>query len=148
MRRLKTAVEPNVINQMEITKEVYDIISRHSSKKPEALSNELYLEQDLGITGDDVAELLEEMQHNFEIDFQNFNFSLHFSPEVGWPENPDFGYYPVTVGHLVQVATLKTWFLPKKNEGNFFKEKKRTFILKGAIAAFVVIFVLVVLVFQ
>lgn len=133
---------------MEITKEVYDIISRHSSKKLEVLSNELYLEQDLGITGDDVAELLEEMQHKFEIDFRNFNFSLHFSPEVGWPENPDFGYYPVTIGHLVQVATLKAWFLPKKNEGSFFKEKRRTFILKGAIAAFVVIFVLVILVFQ
>lgn len=136
------------MNQMEITKEVYDIISRRSSKKPDVLSNELYVEQDLGITGDDVAELLEEMQRKFQIDFGAFNFSLHFSPEVGWPENPEFGHYPVTVGHLVQVAKSKVWFLPMKNEGNFLKEKRRTLILKGAIVVFVVIFVSAVLVFQ
>ncbi len=133
---------------MEIFKEVYDIISRYSSKKPEALSNELYLEQDLGITGDDIAELLEEIQHKFEVDFRTFNFSLHFSSEVGWPENPEFGYYPVTIGHLVQVATLKVWFLPKKNEGSFLKEKRLTFMVKGAIVAFIIIFILAILVFQ
>lgn len=133
---------------MEITKEVYEIISRHSSEKPEALSSELYLEQDLGITGDDVAELLEEMQHKFEIDFRNFNFSLHFSPEVGWPENSEFGYYPVTIGHLVKVATLKVWFLPEKNEASFQKEKKQTFLLKGAILAFIIIVGLAVLLIQ
>ena len=131
---------------MEVTKEVYDIISRHTSKKSDALSNELYLEQDLGITGDDVAELLEEMQRIFQIEFGAFNFSLHFSPEVGWPENLEFGYYPVTVGHLVEVAISKVWFLPKKNEGNFLKEKRRTFILKGVIVVFLVIFISAILV--
>lgn len=123
---------------MEITKEVFEIISHHTLEKPEALSNELYIEQDLKLSGDDVAELLEIMQKKFEIDFSAFNFSLHFYPEVGWPENPEFGYYPVTIGHLVQVATLKAWFLPEKNEANFQKEKKRTFLLKGAIVAFVI----------
>lgn len=130
---------------MEITKEVYEIIAECISERPEDLSNELYIEQDLKLVGDDVAELLEEMQRKFEIDFSAFNFSLHFSPEVGWPENPEFGYYPVTIGHLVQVAALKVWFLPEKNEANFHKEKKRTFILKGAIVAFIIIFGLVVL---
>lgn len=71
------------MKQMEITKEVYEIISRHSLEKPGALSNELYIEQDLKLAGEDIAELLEEMQKKFEIDFSEFNFSLHFSPEVG-----------------------------------------------------------------
>ncbi|HEY6530221.1 MAG TPA: DUF1493 family protein [Cellvibrionaceae bacterium] len=133
---------------MEITKEVYEIISHHTLKKPEAFSNELYLEQDLKLSGDDVAELLEEMQSKFEIDFAAFNFSLHFSPEVGWPENPQFGYYPVTIGHLIQVAALKVWFLPEKNEANFRKEKKRTFLLKGAILVFIIILGLAVLLIQ
>lgn len=133
---------------MEITKEVYEIIARYSSEEPESLSNELYVEQDLKLVGDDVAELLEEMQKKFEIDFSGFNFSLHFSPEVGWPENPEFGYYPVTIGHLVQVAALKFWFLPERNETNFHKEKKRTFISKGAIVAFIVIIGLAVLLLQ
>jgi hypothetical protein len=124
---------------MEITKEVYEVISRHTLKKPEALSNELYIEQDLKLSGDDVAELLEEMQRKFEIDFSAFNFSLHFSPEVGWPENQEFGYYPVTIGHLVKVATLKVWVLPEKNEANFQKEKKHSFILKSAIVTVIVI---------
>ncbi|AQT58898.1 DUF1493 family protein [Cellvibrio sp. PSBB023] len=133
---------------MEITKEVYEIIARYASEEPEALSNELYVEQDLNLVGDDVAELLEEMQKKFDIDFSGFNFSLHFSPEVGWPENPEFGYYPVTIGHLVQVAALKVWFLPERNESNFHKEKKRTFISKSAIVAFIVIIGLAVLLFQ
>ena len=145
---LLTAAELGVINPMEITKEVYEIIANYTSEKPEALSNELYIEQDLKLVGDDVAELLEEMQKKFEIDFSKFNFSLHFSPEVGWPENPEFGYYPVTIGHLVQVATLKVWFLPEKNESNFHKEKKRAFILKSAIVAFIIVFGLAVLLIQ
>ena len=131
---------------MEITKEVYEIISRHTLEKPEALSNELYIEQDLKLSGDDVAELLEEMQKKFGIDFSNFNFSLHFCPEVGWPEHLEFGYYPVTIGHLVQVATLKVWFLPEKNEANFQKKKKRTFLIKDAIVAFIIIFFAVLLI--
>ena len=133
---------------MEITKEVYEIISRHTLEKPEALSNELYIEQDLRLSGDDVAELLEEMQKKFDIDFSKFNFSLHFCPEVGWPEHSEFGYYPVTIGHLVQVATLKVWFLPEKNEANFQKEKKRTFLIKGTIVVFIIILGLAVLLIQ
>ena len=133
---------------MEITKEVYEVIAKCTSERPENLSNELYIEQDLKLVGDDVAELLEEMQRKFEIHFSTFNFSLHFSPEVGWSENPEFGYYPVTIGHLVQVAAMKVWFLPEKNEANFHKEKKRTFILKGAIVASIIIFGLAVLLIQ
>jgi hypothetical protein len=133
---------------MEITKEVYEIITRYCSEKSEELSNELYIEQDLKLSGDDVAELLEEMQKKFEIDFSKFNFSLHFSPEVGWPEHSEFGYYPVTIGHLVQVATLKAWFLPEKNEANFRKEKKRAIFLKAAIMAFIIILGLAALLIQ
>ncbi|MBE8715941.1 DUF1493 family protein [Cellvibrio polysaccharolyticus] len=133
---------------MEITKEVYEVISHHTLEKPEALSNELYIEQNLKLSGDDVAELLEEMQSKFEIDFSTFNFSLHFSPEVGWSENPEFGYYPVTISHLVQVATSKVWFLPEKNEANFQKEKKHTLLLKGAIVAIIVILGLGLLLIQ
>lgn len=133
---------------MDITKEIFDIISRHTFEETEALSNELYLEYDLKLTGDDVAELLEEIRKKFEVDFSNFDFSLHFSPEVGWPENPEFGYYPVTIGHLVQVATLKTWFLPEKNEANFLREKRRVFIFKGAIMTSIAILVLAVLFFE
>lgn len=126
---------------MDTAKEVYEIVSRHSLKKPEALSNELYIEKDLGLAGDDVTELLEEIQRRFEVDFSNFEFSLHFSPEVGWPENPNFGYYPITIGHLVEVAKSKSWFLPEKNKANFLKERKILFILKISIALSIVLVV-------
>ena len=121
---------------MNITKEIYDIVSHHSFKKTEDLSVELYIEQDLKLFGDDASELLEEIQKKFDIDFSSFDFTLHFSPEVGWPENPRFGYYPVTVGHLIKVAELKCWFLPEENEANFIKAKKHTFVLKAAIVVF------------
>jgi len=64
------------------------------------------------------------LQSKFEIDFSEFNFSLHFSPEVGFPKNPEFGYYPVTIGHLIKVATAKVWPLPEKMKPTSKKEKK------------------------
>lgn len=117
-------------------------------KKPEALSNVLYLEKDLNLTGDDASELLEEMQKELGVDFSEFNFSLHFSPEAGWPENPEFGYYPVTIGHLVEVAKLKRWFLPEKNEANFLRERKRILIIKTAIIFSIAIIAFTVLFFR
>ena len=124
---------------MSITKEIYKIVSYHSGKNCEVLSHELFLEEDLKMVGDDASELLEEIQKKFEVDFSSFDFSLHFSPEVGWHENSEFGYYPVNIGHLIEVAELKCWFLPKKNEENYLKVRKRTFLLKLGIITFIVL---------
>ncbi len=128
---------------MKIDNEVYELISRHCSKKPEVLSDDLFLEQDLKMVGDDIVDLLEEMQAKFDIDFSNFDFSLHFSPEVGWPENPEYGYYPVTVGHLVKVATGGIWFLPEKNKENFLVERRRTLVFKTVTVSVTALFILV-----
>lgn len=130
---------------MDLADEVYKIISRHCLRDPASLSNELYLEQDLKLAGDDIGDLLDEVNEKFDIDFSDFDFSLHFSLEAGWPENPDYGYYPVTVGHLVEVVRLKRWFLPEKNEANYLGEKRHRLILKSSlffISLLIIIFIL------
>lgn len=124
---------------MNITKEIYKIVSTHSGTNCEDLSHDLFLEEDLKLVGDDASELLEEIQRQFEVDFSSFDFSLHFSPEVGWFENPEFGYYPVSIGHLIQVVKMKYWFLPEKNEVNFLKVKKSASLFKLGIITFIVL---------
>jgi hypothetical protein len=133
---------------MDIAAAVYEIVSYHSATKIENLSDELFIEQELKLVGDDVSELLEEIQKKFEVDFLSFDFSLHFSPEVGWPENPNFGYYPVTVGHLVEVVRSKRWFLPEKNKANFSKERKKTLKVKIATVVIVALLILSILLWR
>jgi hypothetical protein len=39
------------------------------------------IEEDLGITGDDGAELMDKFSHQFKINLTNFKFDNHFHPE-------------------------------------------------------------------
>lgn len=74
------------------------------------------------MTGDDATEFLEAFAQQFEVDLTGFEFHKHFGPECSgpilfWPtglreEMKDLGNYPVTVGHLVEVAAARQWFCP------------------------------------
>jgi hypothetical protein len=45
------------------------------------LTRDTALERDLGITGDDAAELLMKFHETFKVDFTNFNINQYFYPE-------------------------------------------------------------------
>ena len=90
-------------------------------ENPHRLRADTRLEEDLGMTGADAAKYLEAFAVTFEVDLTGIEFHKHFGPECGpilfWPrglaeEMKDLGNYPVTVGHLVEVAAAKRWSCP------------------------------------
>jgi hypothetical protein len=86
---------------------------------PHRLRPDTRLEEDLGMTGDDAAEFMEAFAEAFEVDLTGIEFHRHFGPECSGPilflprwlqeEMKDLGNYPVTVGHLIEVAAAKRW---------------------------------------
>ncbi len=90
------------------------------------LRPETRLEEDLGMTGDDAAEFLGAFAGEFEVDLTGIEFHKHFAPECGpilsWPrslveEMRDHGKFPVTIGHLVDVAVARRWMCPPSPPG-------------------------------
>ena len=92
------------------------------SEQPGNLRSETRLEEDLGMTGTDAAEFLEAFAETFAVDLTGIEFHKHFGPECSgpiffWPrglkeEMKDLGKYPVTVGHLIELADAKRWSCP------------------------------------
>jgi hypothetical protein len=87
------------------------------------LQAETRLEEDLGMTGLDAAEFLESFAREFGVDLAGIEFHKHFGPECGpllfcpgWlrEEMEDLGLYPVTIGHLVNIAAAGRWFCPPR----------------------------------
>jgi len=90
-------------------------------ERPDKLRSDTRLEDDLGMTGDDAVEFLEAFAEAFDVDLTGIEFHKHFGPECGpiffWPpglkeEMKDHGRYPLTVGHLIEVAGAKRWACP------------------------------------
>ena len=109
---------------MEISIQVKELISYHSGVKIEKLHEGTLIEEDLGTTGDDAWELMEDIHSKLNVDLTDFDFTLHFAPEAGSIDNKEYGYYPVSVGHLIQVASNKKWMMPEKDEENFGQAQK------------------------
>jgi hypothetical protein len=86
------------------------------------LRPETRLEEDLGMTGDDAAEFLEEFAEEFQVNLTGIEFHKHFGPEgcgptLFWPRTlkealKDHGKYPVTIGHLIDIALANRWICP------------------------------------
>ena len=100
----------------ELSGLVRAFLSLQWSTPIEQLEIHIRLEDDLGMTGDDAAEFLEAFAREFRIDLAELEFLKHFGPEAGWHTLPGYGLYPVTVGHLVEVAGRGRWFLPPRSD--------------------------------
>jgi len=108
---------------MNITEQLIELVYEHAGVKKEEIKPESFIEEDFGCTGDDAWELMEEIQKKFNVDLNEFEFSLHFGPEAGSYVAKNYGYYPVSVKHLIEVAEDKKWKLPPRNEANYEKHK-------------------------
>ena len=83
------------------------------------------LEEDLGVSGDDAADLLEAFSTRYSVDLSSIRPHRHFWPEglfftlflPRWLRDQlkDHGRYPVTIGHLVDVARAGHWFDPPEH---------------------------------
>ncbi|MCU7932517.1 MAG: DUF1493 family protein [Candidatus Thiodiazotropha sp. (ex Codakia rugifera)] len=110
---------------MSISKKVIELILYHSGAKEEEITEESLVEDDLGVTGDDAWDLMEDIHKEFNVNFDQFDFSLHFGPEAGFNVAEEYGYYPVTVKHLIEIANRKQWILPERNEEHSHLSKAR-----------------------
>jgi hypothetical protein len=88
--------------------------------RPERVSLESDLFADLGIDGDDAAEVFQAIKERFEVDFSTMEWTRHFGPEAGfcplallfpswwrWHRNR----VPVRVRDLVSSIQNKVWTL-------------------------------------
>ena len=106
----------------ELPARIVQFVREFWTTPSEKLRPETRLEEDLGITGADAAEFLEAFAREFQIDLTDIEFHKHFGPEGSgprllWPRSlkkqmRDFGKYPVTIGHLIDVAVAKRWICP------------------------------------
>ena len=103
---------------------VVTLVARETGSRPERIRPETLVEDDLGCTGDDAAELMAEFAREFGVDLTGFQFSRHFgaeAPATPWSllrglvvwlatgrtgePSPD----PVTVARLVDAAARGRW---------------------------------------
>jgi hypothetical protein len=103
---------------------VRQFVCEFSGMNPHDFRSGTRLEDDLGMTGDDAAEFLEAFAEEFEADLTGIEFHKHFDPEgiplLFWPPGlanhmKDLGHFPVTIGHLIEVASAKRWFCPPRH---------------------------------
>lgn len=97
----------------EVIAEVEKITLRHD------LHLDQRLDHDLGITGDDAAELIDNIHHQFGTRFEGFVFRNYFSDEpdliTSWLERIFKSLIrekPLTVRHLAKVVEAGAWFDP------------------------------------
>ena len=78
-----------------------------------ALSSEL--EDDLGITGDDAVDFMQEYFNAFGLSPKGFEIDDYFAPESGclFALFTESESQPVTVAHLVRCAKLGHWVRPQ-----------------------------------
>ncbi len=129
---------------MSISEQVIDLILEHAGALRDEILPEVYLEDDLGLTGDDAWELMGALHNKFNVDFTEFEFSLHFGPEAGLYVAKEYGYYPVSVQHLIEVTEDKKWKLPPKNEEHYqqyINNKRKWRIIVFTIIACVILYI-------
>ena len=99
---------------------VFEVISKHTGLGRDAIFLNSRLESDLGCTGDDATELLEELREIFDIDFTGVNIDDFISPEVEGILGFIFNRaqvnhrkaFPVTVLHIIEISNKGKWFAP------------------------------------
>ena len=109
---------------VDIAKRVQQFIADFCLLPPTKIQSTSRLEEDLGITGLDAVELIESFSETFDVDLTSFDFFKHFGPDYLFTpcfkslkyKMRDYGKYPVTVDHLVEVAQNKHWSCPPSNQ--------------------------------
>ena len=105
-----------------VAEKAIGIIAEQSGVERNKLFINSRLEIDLGVTGDDVWEIIEDFESEFSVDWCKVDFSYYFHPETAgffWSilnreKVINIKSFPITVGHLIKVAELGKWFKPEQ----------------------------------
>ncbi len=97
----------------EILQQVIQLVSNQTGVETSRLTAETRLGEDLGVDGDDAADLLAKFADRFQVDLTGFEFDRHFGPEAGWSPCRVFtdgeDMTPVTIGDLAAAAERGAW---------------------------------------
>ncbi|EKO50209.1 PF07377 family protein [Leptospira kirschneri str. 200802841] len=69
------------IDILRISKKIFICIVRHTGKDLDKLSLKTCIVNDLGISGDDVDDLLQDINRYFQVDWSSLNFKEYFGGE-------------------------------------------------------------------
>ena len=108
----------------DLYKRVVELISRVTSVHREKINAETRVRQDLGVDGDDAAELMRKFSEVFSVDLAEFKFNRHFGPDAGF--NPIIWLFykasgrlnliDIRVRDLVFAASVGKWTVNYENE--------------------------------
>lgn len=96
----------------QMTKRIIAIVAHNRGVSPLKIGLQSDLYEDLGLTGDDVDDLFDELHKQLEIDFSGFQFGRHFTSEARyWFSGGHWKRQriPVTIADLVTAAKNKKW---------------------------------------
>jgi len=102
--------------------EVLNIISEDAGIPLNELFLPARLEQDHGVIGDDIWSILDLLNTKLGVDLSELDFDMYFTPECEGFFTSLFNRrkvkhrkaFPVTVGHLINVAQKGKWFKPEQ----------------------------------
>jgi hypothetical protein len=102
---------------------VIHLVAEHTGVSPYSITASTRIGEDLGVDGDDAADLLRAFASHFHVDLATFQFARHFGAEASW--SPLYGLYClftvrgctelVTVGQLAEAAEKGVWSYASKN---------------------------------
>ncbi|WP_316205374.1 DUF1493 family protein [Bradyrhizobium sp. SZCCHNS3004] len=102
-------------NEGEICNRVMSFLMRETRTKT-LLSNDTDIARDLGVDGDDAAEMIQRFQHEFGIEMSEFEFDRYFGREgfslIGFLKNLLLSHpnkKPLTIKMLCDVAKKGRW---------------------------------------
>ena len=104
-----------------LNEKVLQLVAKKTGLQLAKLTMDSRLLHDLGVDGDDAAELLTSFADEFRVDMTTFRFSKHFRPEPSLldlisflrsPHQDDLSTkIPITLRDLADAATIRTWGL-------------------------------------
>jgi hypothetical protein len=102
--------------ETDIRSRVIDFVAKVAGVPPSRLQPAMKLEDDLGITGDDAQELIEDYAAYFQMDMSAFEFHRHFEGEslfagflTKFRSGESMQHVPVTIDFLVRAAQERRW---------------------------------------
>jgi hypothetical protein len=100
----------------DIRSRVIDFVANVAGVLPSGLLPATELEQDLGITGADAQELMDQYATCFQVDMSAFDFHRHFEGESLFAGffaklrgNESMQFVPVTLDFLARAAQNRRW---------------------------------------
>jgi hypothetical protein len=105
-----------------LEEQVKYFVARYLLVEPGRLQPSTRIGQDMGVDGDDGAELIQAFGERFGVDLSHFRFDRHFGPEGGASSMGCLWYLllprsrphlvPITISDLVEAARTGQWQTP------------------------------------